>query len=95
MDIRVIIWLILVLMMVVGVVLNLRSRQQLEKPKCPFCESEDVVEVDRDTVGNRMIQTSYGGTGAGGDIRLELEYEVKYRCGSCGEHFKKRIRQTQ
>ena len=40
-------------------------------------------EIRREPVGSRTVQPTGGGTPAGGDIRLQLDYKVTYHCNRC------------
>ena len=87
----------MILLASVGVlVLGIIISQLLKvKPECPKCGSKDIVETNRETLGSRMIETSGGGTPAGGSIRLQLDFELSYRCKECGELFKRKFSETQ
>ncbi len=65
------------------------------KPQCPECGSKDIVETSRETLGSRMIETAGGGTPGGGSIRLQLDFELTYRCKKCREIFKRKFSETQ
>ena len=65
------------------------------KPKCPECGSKDIVETSRETLGTRMVETVGSGTGAGGSIRLQLDFEVTQRCKKCGAIFTRKFSETQ
>ncbi|MEM7336670.1 MAG: hypothetical protein AAF490_31615 [Chloroflexota bacterium] len=62
--------------------------------KCLNCESMDMVEINRDTKGSRTVESSGGGTMAGGDVRLQLDYEITYHCNSCNQNSKYRVTKT-
>jgi DNA-directed RNA polymerase subunit RPC12/RpoP len=75
-----------------GIVISMLLRV---KRKCPECGSKELVETNRETHGTRMIETVGSGTGAGGNLRLQLDFEVTYRCKKCGEIFKRKFSETQ
>ncbi len=62
--------------------------------QCLHCESYELVEINRDTKGSRTVESVGGGTMAGGDVRLQLDYEVTYHCNSCNQNSKYRITKT-
>ncbi len=75
-----------------GIVISMLLRV---KRQCPECGSKELVETNRETLGTRMIETVGSGTGAGGSIRLQLEFEITYRCKKCGAIFKRKFSETQ
>ena len=81
-----------VTIVVLGIVISLLLRL---KPQCPECGSKDIVETSRETIGSRMIETAGSGTPGGGSIRLQLDFELTYRCKKCGEIFKRKFSETQ
>jgi DNA-directed RNA polymerase subunit RPC12/RpoP len=91
-NLSAIILLASVVIVVLGIVISMLLRV---KPQCPECGSKDIVETDRETLGSRMIETVGSGTGAGGSIRLQLDFEVTYRCKKCGAIFKYNFSETQ
>lgn len=74
--------------------LNTTRRGDKIKVVCANCESKDVVEVSRETVGTRTVQPHGGGTPGGGSVRLQLDIEAKYHCRSCGNSFSRRFTET-
>ena len=92
MNLSAIILLASVAVLIVGIVVSLLLRV---KQQCPECGSKNIVETNRETLGSRMIETSGGGTPAGGSIRVQLDFEVTYRCKKCGEIFKRKFSETQ
>ena len=81
-----------VAVIVLGIVISLLLRV---RPQCAECGSKDIIETNRETLGSRTIETSGGGTPAGGDIRVQLDFEITYRCKKCGEIFKRKLLETQ
>ncbi len=63
--------------------------------KCPTCDSAKVAETSRKTVDSRTIEQIGSGTGAGGDIRLQLDFESNYHCKKCGANFILKHTETQ
>ena len=92
MNLSAIILLASVGVLVLGIIISMLLKV---KPECPECGSKDIVETNRETLGSRMIETSGGGTPAGGSIRLQLDFELSYRCKECGELFKRKFSETQ
>lgn len=60
-----------------------RFKQPPARLTCQYCGSSDLVEVRRDPVGSRTLETQSGNLGGGGDIRLQLDYKVTYHCNNC------------
>ena len=92
MNLSAIILLASIGILVLGIII---SQLLKVKPECPECGSKDVVETNRETLGSRMIETSGGGTPAGGSIRVQLDFKLSYRCKECGELFKQKFSETQ
>ncbi len=77
---------------VLGIVISMLLRV---KPQCPECGSKELVETSRETLGSHKIETVGSGTGAGGSIRLQLDFEVTQRCKKCGAIFTRKFSETQ
>ena len=92
MNFSAIILLASVAVIALGIVISLLLRV---KQQCPECGSKDTVETNRETLGSRMIETAGGGTPGGGSIRVQLDFELTYRCKKCGEIFKRKFSETQ
>lgn len=92
MNLSAIILLASAAIVVLGIVISLLLQVKLQ---CPECGSKDIVETNRETLGSRMIETSGGGTPAGGSIRIQLDFELTHRCNICGEIFKRKFSETQ
>ena len=87
---------VLLLASVAAIVLSIVISRLLKvKPQCPECGSKDIVETNRETLGSRAIQTSGSFMPGGGRIRLQLDFELRYRCKKCGEIFKRKFSETQ
>lgn len=71
----------------VGIAVGLWVTQKMgsagSSPKCKHCGANELVEVKRETVGTQTVEQHGGGMGGGGDIRLQTEDEVTYRCSAC------------
>ncbi len=63
--------------------LRLFNRNSRPQVKCGHCGATAMQEIRREPVGSRMVQPTGGGTPAGGDIRLQLDYKVTYHCNHC------------
>ena len=63
--------------------LHLVKRNNRPKVPCNHCGSYDLREIRREPVGSRTVQPSGGGTPAGGDVRVQLDYRVTYHCNRC------------
>jgi hypothetical protein len=77
-----------------AIYLNTTQRGKGGKAICANCESSDVVEISRETVGTRTVQPQGGGTPGGGSVRLQLDIEAKYHCRNCGSSFSRRFTET-
>jgi len=51
------------------------------RPRCPECDSRKI-GVNKTTTGFRMSDSGGGGEGGGG-ARVQMQYDVKYRCNDC------------
>lgn len=79
-------WLVVGLLAAVALWSILRIfRRSKPSPQCPHCGSPKMVETERETKGTRTQEIVGGGAMAGGDVRLQLEQDVTYRCQSCGK----------
>jgi transposase-like protein len=65
------------------------------EPQCPECGSKDIVETCREILSSRSIEFIGSGTPAGGNIRLQLNFELTYRCKNCNQTFKRKFTKTQ
>ena len=74
--------------------LNTTRRGGQAKPACTHCESRNVAEISRETVGTRTVEPQGGGTPGGGSVRLQLDIEAKYHCRQCGHTFSRRFTET-
>ncbi|MCB0128322.1 MAG: hypothetical protein KDE58_38915 [Caldilineaceae bacterium] len=63
--------------------LYLMKRNSRPQAKCIHCGATELQEIRREPIGSRTVQPSGGGTPAGGDIRLQLDYKVTYHCNRC------------
>lgn len=82
---------ILIITVVSRVLLN--KKTALKAP-CPVCEATDVVEINRETKGSRTLESFGAGTGAGGDVRLQLDLALTFRCQNCNHKFTRNFTQT-
>lgn len=85
-------FVVAVILIAASVVALLRRGQS--KPHCPYCNSTKIEELDRKTLASRMQEFFNGGFGGAGDIRLQLDLELTYRCQACAKTFKRQVRQT-
>lgn len=74
--------------------LYLIKRNSRPKVTCAHCGSHNIIEIRRDPVGSRVVQPTGGGTPAGGDIRLQLDYKVTYHCNNCQKETIRTLTQT-
>lgn len=59
-------------------------RRKPSQLTCQHCGSADLQEIRREPFNARTVEATGGGNlGAGGDVRLQLDYKVTYRCNSC------------
>lgn len=79
---------------VVGLWLLLKSRQSGPSHACPHCGSKNLTEIKRDTLSTRTVEQHGGGLGGGGDIRLQSEEAVTYRCNDCNQTSTVTLRRT-
>ncbi len=87
---------ILLLVTVAAILLSIAISFLLKvKPQCPECGSKNVVETNRETLGSRAVQDSSTFMPGSGRTRLQLDFELKYRCKKCGEIFKRKFSETQ
>lgn len=70
-------------------------RKMRFKPQCPRCHSHELVELNRETLASRTVERFGSGTPAGGDVRLQLDLELTYRCRHCGQKFSQKFSETQ
>jgi uncharacterized Zn finger protein len=61
---------------------------------CVHCESPDVVEVNRELVSSRMVESLGSGSPAGGSLQLQITYELTFRCHACGKAFTRQLVET-
>lgn len=86
--------LLAIFILVVVLWLIYGRRPELTTP-CPNCESINVIEINRETTGTRMVERVAAGTGAGGDIRLQLDLALTFRCQECEYKFTHTFTETQ
>lgn len=86
--------IVLGIILIIGVTLALTRRMRFQ-PECPHCGSKELVERNRETLASRTIEYMGSGTPAGGNIRLQLDLAVTYRCQDCGREFTRRFTETQ
>lgn len=61
---------------------------------CPHCESTALVEIGRQILDTNTIEQHGGGYGGGGDIRIQTQEEVTYRCNNCQKNSTVIVRKT-
>lgn len=64
------------------------------KAECVHCQSTQVVETARNTLGSRTVQLMDGGLKSGSDVRVQRDVEIMYSCQACGKTFSHRTTQT-
>lgn len=74
------------------VVFNMYNRRPMKDVhKCPKCESTDVLEISHET---KDSSTLIQGNQIGADVRLQLDLDLRLRCKTCGNDFKKRVKRS-
>lgn len=74
---------ILVVLVLIALMTIYRRNKTKPNPECRHCHSTDTKEIRRDPIGTRTVEIVGGGAMAGGDVRLQLDYEVTYHCNNC------------
>ena len=88
----------LIMMLIFAAIVSIVLRRERPKPpasvECLHCGSKDLPEIGRDPIGSRTVEMAPGGAMGGGDIRLQLDYEVAYRCAVCHKTTKVKVAKT-
>lgn len=90
------IWWIPMIIVVAALVFGLawlQSRPKVQR-QCRHCSAQMLLEIGRETLQSRTAEVVGGGAMAGGDVRLQLDQEVSYRCQSCGKVSKFQVTTT-
>jgi len=79
------IWIVIAVVVVGLLLYGLRLVTHNNRPQiqCNHCGARDMQEIRRETLGSRTVQPTGGGTPAGGDIRVQLDYKITYHCNRC------------
>ena len=90
-------WILIILgsFVIAAIIRIITNRKAKLTAPCPQCKSPNVLETNRETTDTRSIQRFWAGTGAGADIRLQLDMDLTFRCQNCGHKFTRNFTQTQ
>lgn len=75
--------LVLLLLLLIGVIIAIRSRKSTIVPRCSYCGAQSLLEIDRVTMDTRTVDLHSNKFLPGADIRLQLDQRVTYRCRDC------------
>lgn len=75
-------------------ILIMMPKKSSATAKCIHCDASDVMQVDRQMLDSRTIHNYGGGSMAGGDIRVQIDYDVTYRCKACHKTFNHKQTET-
>lgn len=85
---------LLFILIFIGILRLIFSKKPVLTAPCPICESADVIEINRETTGSRTMESFGAGTGAGGNVRLQLDLALTFRCQNCEHKFTRTFTQT-
>lgn len=86
--------LVLLILLLIGVIIAIRSRNSRAAPSCTNCGAKALVEVDRVTLETRSVDLHNNKFMPGADIRLQLDQEVTYRCTACHKTMRVKVTET-
>lgn len=78
----------------IGFWLRRKFGPQATSNVCLHCGSKKLTEIKRDTLSTQTVEQHSGGFGGGGDVRLQSEEAVTYRCNDCNQTSTVTVRRT-